>query len=585
MYLVLSYFIRHNLSIEAVTDLLKMLNVIFGSRCLPETYYGFSNAFKFNEYVKHFCCSVCHYYFEDIEETSACPCCAGEKKVYFITLPIKNQLQAVIQKYQDEINTVKSKRSTGILSDIHTGRILKDDDEHMLSISFSVDGVSTANSNAKKSMWPIVSVINDLPIEQRFARKNMIVSGIWLSEKSPPMAVFLKAFTQELNHLFSAGLKINGITFKFRVAAVIADVPGKSKILNSTQFNGRFGCSYCYHPGTKISNNQIRYSHKNSIFFEDRTHDEQIFAMVEAHTTGTPVQGLKGLSPVVALNNFDVVKQIPIDYMHNCLLGVTKTLLTLWTDSKYHKKKWYLGNIRRKTVLNTRYSNICGFNEVSRAPRNVFEIAKLKANELQDWLLYYSIGYLAGILPEKYLNHFSLFRAAITKLLSNTNRNEDLIGIKEKLVQFVTEFEKLYGVKFMTINIHLLLHLSAQISNFGPLWTVSMFCFEDFYGYLKGLIKGPNGPIIQIVRKYSLMKSCHFSFNTQLSPKAIQYYSNIFKTSRSAQYTNKKKIEICHNGLTSKCYSLKHIYIRGIQYKCVTHNTKKKRRLCDIIFC
>lgn len=140
-------------------------------------------------------------------------------------------------------------------------------------------------------MWPIVSVINDLPIEKRFARRNMILSGIWLSEKNPPMAVFLKAFTLELDQLYSEGLDVNGTVFKIRVAAVIADVPGKSKIMNSTQFNGRFGCLYCYHPGTKISNNQIRYSHKNSVFFEDRTHDNQISAMVEAHLTGTSVQG------------------------------------------------------------------------------------------------------------------------------------------------------------------------------------------------------------------------------------------------------------------------------------------------------
>lgn len=293
MYMVLCFFIRHNISIEAVTDLLKMLNVIIGTESLPETYYGFSNAFRFNDYVKHFCCSSCEYYFRDPEEKTICPCCGGDQRVYFVTLPLKNQLISVVQKHRDAINAIKTKRNTSeVLSDIHAGRILKDDDEHLLSISFSVDGVSTANSNVKKSMWPIVSVINDLPIEKRFARRNMILSGIWLSQGSPPMTVFLKAFTQELEHLYSNGLDIDGTIYKFRVAAVIADIPGKSKIINATQFNGRFGCNYCYHPGTKISNNQIRYSHKNSRMFKDRTHSEQIAAMMEAHNTGTRVKGM-----------------------------------------------------------------------------------------------------------------------------------------------------------------------------------------------------------------------------------------------------------------------------------------------------
>lgn len=258
--------------------------------------------------------------------------------------------------------------------------------------------------------------------------------------------------------------------------------------------------------------------------------------------------------------------------MHNCLLGVTKTLLTLWTDSKNHKKSWYLGSIRRKAVLKTRYDKVCGFNEVSRAPRNVFDVTKLKANELQDWLLYYSIGYLNGVLPEKYVTHFNLFRASVSKLLSNHSTMLDLISIKKDLVQFVTDFEKLYGVKSMTINIHLILHLIDQVDNFGPLWTVSMFCYEDFYGYLKGLIKGPNSPIIQIVRKYSLMKSCHFAFDTNLSHKATNYYRTIFKTS---QHTKKKTNTVYCDDTTDKYFMLKYFCHSGIKFKSKAYNSKK----------
>lgn len=173
MYMVLCFFIRHNISIEAVTDLLKMLNIIIGIESLPETYYGFSNTFGFNDCVKHFCCSNCEYYYTDPEKMPICPCCDSNQRIYFVTLPLRSQLITVVQKHLDKINAIKTKhKTTEFLCDIHAGRILKTDDENMLSISFSVDGVSTANSNVKKSMWPVVSVINDLPIENRFARKK-----------------------------------------------------------------------------------------------------------------------------------------------------------------------------------------------------------------------------------------------------------------------------------------------------------------------------------------------------------------------------------------------------------------------------
>lgn len=58
--------------------------------------------------------------------------------------------------------------------------------------------------------------------------------------------------------------------------------------------------------------------------------------MVQAHHSGQPSHGIKGVSPLYPLKAFNLVHGFPIDYMHACLLGVARMLANLWTDSSNH---------------------------------------------------------------------------------------------------------------------------------------------------------------------------------------------------------------------------------------------------------
>ena len=60
----------------------------------------------------------------------------------------------------------------------------------------------------------------------------------------------------------------------------------------------------------------------------------------QAEQTGKPVKVVKGTS--VLSRSLDVVKCIPVDYMHAVLEGVAKTLTTSWFNGKYHGLRFYL---------------------------------------------------------------------------------------------------------------------------------------------------------------------------------------------------------------------------------------------------
>ena len=51
---------------------------------------------------------------------------------------------------------------------------------------------------------------------------------------------------------------------------------------------------------------------------------------------------MKGRSILHNLPDFDIINNNPIDYMHCVLLGVMRTLVSLWFDSKNHKEPWYV---------------------------------------------------------------------------------------------------------------------------------------------------------------------------------------------------------------------------------------------------
>lgn len=69
------------------------------------------------------------------------------------------------------------------------------------------------------------------------------------------------------------------------------------------------------------------------------------------------------------------------------------------------------------------------------------------------------------------------------------------------------DFESLYGKHYVTMNIHLLRHLSDAVIYLGPLWSQSMFAFEQSNGELVSLVNGPTDVLNQITEKYILRKT------------------------------------------------------------------------------
>jgi len=67
------------------------------------------------------------------------------------------------------------------------------------------------------------------------------------------------------------------------------------------------------------------------------------------------------------------------------------------------------------------------------------------------------------LLPHIYFEHYMLLVEGISLLLLESISADEVDAAENYLHMFVHEFETLYGVEFMTYNVHLLQHISSSV--------------------------------------------------------------------------------------------------------------------------
>ena len=100
---------------------------------------------------------------------------------------------------------------------------------------FNTDGIQLYASSGNK-LWPIYIAINELPKQHRFAKKNMILAGLWQGKSQPSYYHYMHEFDQEMSKLYFDGILIDlkgnygRQTVKFGVFLRSVDLPAKCKI-------------------------------------------------------------------------------------------------------------------------------------------------------------------------------------------------------------------------------------------------------------------------------------------------------------------------------------------------------------------
>ncbi|XP_070201071.1 uncharacterized protein [Littorina saxatilis] len=537
MLLVMSFLMKYSITGECLKDLLNLISLHCPpDNLLPRSISSFKKWFEDikNPLKVHKYCAFCHMLLGEEDFVSGlCPNEVCNKFVshesgisHFIELPIADQIVSFFQKpgFLKDIQNrfVRCKESESAIEDIYDGEVYRRlsgegqilSSPHNLSLMWNTDGVQCFRSS-NMTLWPLFFQINELPYAQRISPENMVLGGLWFGKSKPSIMSFTEPFVGSLQNLEKDGVFVThpdgDFVSKVCVIGGSADLPARSLVLNTTQYNGKHGCCKCLQPGEtcKVSAN----GHVHVFPFDGtdpdgpkRTHDGHVEDAGMAAEINKTCRGVKGPCFLMCLMYYNLVSGTCIDYMHGVLLGVTKLLLSLWFMPEHSKKPFSLSS--KLSTMDARMKALRPPNVIKRLPRSIQEHLKhFKASELRSWLLYYSLPLLRDLQGEEYFQHYLLLVNAVFLLLQESV-SEDDVGKADRLLQhFCCTFAALYGDRYMTCNVHQLLHLPDMVKDMGPLWVYSCFSFENANGRLLKMFNGTQKVDWQIIDGVNLLQN------------------------------------------------------------------------------
>ena len=377
----------------------------------------------------------------------------------FIHLGLQVQLLKFIRKYAPAIRQKESE----------------------LKLSFNIDGLPIFKSTGQ-SLWPVLcSVTNLKPC------KVFLVSLCHGASK-PAGLDFLTPVIEDINNLLQNQLfdeELN-ITYSVAVKCIVCDAPAKAMVKATKQYSGYFGCDKC---------NQKGVWHGRMTFPEVETVELRTDQSFRNHSN--PEHHL-GETPLCQLP-IDMIKAIPIDYMHQSCLGVQKRLLLTWLrgPKEVRLSAGQAKEISQRLVALRRFVP----NLFARKPRGLDELDRWKATEYRQFLLYTATIVLKGILRDDLYKHFLVLSVALRILVSQGLALEHNEYAHKLLQYFVSQSKELYGQDFIVYNVHCLTHLAAEAQEFGTLDACSAFLFENHLQKLKKKVRSTKNPLVEIVKR------------------------------------------------------------------------------------
>jgi len=350
-----------------------------------------------------------------------------------------------------------------------------------INLGFNIDGLPLAKSS-KRQFWPILCSVTNVP-QIRFL---VFAVGIYYSSEKKPESIedFLNLFIEEALDLINRGISINNKLLSVNIDQVICDAPAKSFLLNVK--SSTVGCNSCNEEGVYMDHRMtflgVNSSMRTDYGFRNKVDDEY-------HKGNSPLERL----PI------NIIEAVPLDYMHLVCLGVMKRLLKFWVRGN-QSVRIPIGICKD---IDTEMLSLRKYfpKEFARLPRPLNDIEHWKATEFRNFLLFTGPLVLKKRLKKAFYLHFMKLHCAIKILitpdlcLSNNEIAHNLI------VEFVEEFKIHYGAKFVTYNVHSLIHLSFYVKLHGCLDNFSAFKYENYLGLIKKQIKNSQFPLQEAVNR------------------------------------------------------------------------------------
>lgn len=353
-----------------------------------------------------------------------------------------------------------------------------------ISINISTDGLPLSNSSTSE-LWPIMGSIVHSSV--------VFLIGVYHGYSKPENAnEFLQEFFVEITDLINNGFIYKQTLYSISINCITCDTPARSFITMTKGHAGYYSCSKCCQEGEYIDHRMCFPNITNNVLRTDNCFINQEYDDYQL-----------GRSILNDIPNFKPVSLIPLDYMHLVCIGVMRKIMALWLGGKPASKivRLPLNKIKMisQNLLDIR--NVIP-NDFARRPQRIEKLGSWKATELRQFLLYTAPVILYNILNPQVYSHVISFHVAM-RILSNKTLLENYADYAQSLLEhFVDTFIILYGKRYVSHNVHGLIHIVNDAKLLGPIHEFSTFQFENYLRILKMQLRKSDKPLQQIHRRY-----------------------------------------------------------------------------------
>lgn len=409
-------------------------------------------------------------------------------------------------------------------------------DPRDLALSVSADGVDLFNVG-KYSIWPLVITSLNVDPRERVKKHNLMLCGIIPGPKNPrdihsflrPLIDKLKELANGISDVYDASTGTN-FTLRAHLVLVTADLPAMSKLMGISGHGSYNHCRFCtaqgvyaghvycplrtphdtpqesvfnYDPANLTLRNNATYRHVANETLECENYNP--------NARPRPIYGVAQYSVFYELDTIDFPRSFPVDVMHLVFQNVVPKMYLWWTGTFLGSDENELGNEDELAMSKKTWREIGAEMEGSiktipssfgKALRNIYLYSgSYKASEWSNFLLHYSSALLhvqhrgQHRLRRDLFEHFGKLVTAVSLAIDYDISHEDISNIKTLLVEFVSDYEKLYyqykaeRISACLATFHLLLHLHESLADCGPAWVFWQFPCERIVGMLKPLVK------------------------------------------------------------------------------------------------
>ena len=447
----------------------------------------------------------CHMGFENIRVMGR----QRRKFLYGYYIPMREMLEALMnlpEIWQFFTNPHQSQDE--IQRDVNDGLYIKNhplnqETQKYLKISLSFDDVEIQNplrSSHKYKLSMFYFQILNIPVEYRSRLTSIFLYGVCKAKyiQKFGMKQILRNFTETMNDMRTNGIQmtINNAVHNIKGTLVFAicDTPAAASLAGFKE-----GCAFARKPCRRCLATQKTMREKfRPSDFRNRTMASYLYQcqVLERQDLSkgqkaywSKCYGVNGRSPLCEISGFDVTSQMLMDNMHLIAEGCGGYLLGLFLhyciiENRYFTLEW----------LNTKIQNYAypywdkGHKPELITRHQLVSDVYVKQKAVAMISLLFSLPHILGPIFPLHNDHYRhfIYLVQITQLAFSPYTTAETCPEIEDLIQNVgSKWTQLYPLSRVRPKLHFLVHLVAQIKDFGSLHGISCLRFEAKHGWFK----------------------------------------------------------------------------------------------------